>query len=166
MKIPMKNIIIACLSAMVIVLGGALIIILPDATIDHLEVGRLTRENNVLRSENAVMVETVLQIEEALTFTGTASWFGDREHGGVMASGKRFDKFAKIIATKFIPFGGLRWKVVRTDTGAKTVVDSMDDGPNVDGRIADLSYGAAVDLDMIEAGLAPVKIKPYLVEVK
>lgn len=159
----MKNIVIACLSAMVIVLAGGLIYILPDATIDHLEVRRLTAENDALAADNAVLVDALIQVEEALTFTGTASWYGDREHGRLMASGKRFDKFAKIMATKFLPFGRLNWKVTRTDTGASTIVPCEDDGPNVDGRIADLSFGAAEDLDMIESGLAPVEIKPYLV---
>jgi hypothetical protein len=68
----MKNIVIACLSVMVIVLAGGLVYILPDATIDHLEVRRLTQENDAIRAENAVLVDALIQVEEALTFTGPA----------------------------------------------------------------------------------------------
>ena len=49
-------------------------------------------------------------------------------------------------------------RVTRLDTGASTVVRINDRGPHVEGRVIDLSNGAANDLDMVKAGVARVRL--------
>jgi rare lipoprotein A len=50
-------------------------------------------------------------------------------------------------------------RVTNKTNGREVDVKINDRGPFVDGRVIDLSYRAARDLDMIRAGLIPVKIK-------
>ncbi len=49
-------------------------------------------------------------------------------------------------------------RVVRLDTGDAVEVRINDRGPFVDGRVIDLSYAAASELDMIGEGLAQVEL--------
>lgn len=66
---------------------------------------------------------------------------GDGFHGGVTASGERFNAYALTAAHKSFPFG-TRVKVTNQSTGKSIVVKINDDGPHVRGRTLDLSYGA------------------------
>ena len=68
-----------------------------------------------------------------------------------------FDMHARTAARRTLPFGTLV-RVTRLDTGASTVVRINDRGPHVEGRVIDLSNGAANDLDMVKAGVARVRL--------
>lgn len=57
-----------------------------------------------------------------------------------------------------LPFGSLV-RVVNLDNGRSVVVRITDRGYLYDGRILDLSYGAAQRLAMIKPGLASVKLE-------
>lgn len=61
-------------------------------------------------------------------------------------------------AHKHLPFGTLV-RVTRTDTGKNVVVRIDDRGPFVKGRIIDVSPRAAELLEMVDAGLARVKLE-------
>jgi rare lipoprotein A len=63
-------------------------------------------------------------------------------------------------AHKTLPFGSLV-RVTRLDTGTSTIVRINDRGPfhRGDGRIIDLSLGAAELLEMTEAGVVRVKVE-------
>jgi rare lipoprotein A len=61
-------------------------------------------------------------------------------------------------AHKHLPFGTLV-RVTRTDTGKNVVVRINDRGPFVKGRILDVSPRAAELLEMVDAGLARVKLE-------
>jgi len=89
---------------------------------------------------------------------GIASWYGEAYQGRPTASGQPFDLNQKTAAHKKLPFGCLV-RVKRRDNGRVTVVCINDRGPFVRGRIIDVSKAAARDLDMINDGIAPVKIK-------
>jgi len=91
------------------------------------------------------------------TETGVASWYGKKYHGRVTASGERYDMNDLTAAHRTLPFGVVV-KVVNLGNGRSVKVRITDRGPFVDGRIIDLSKGAAKKLDMVEAGLAKVKI--------
>lgn len=90
--------------------------------------------------------------------TGIASWYGPGYQGRTTASGERFNMRDRTAAHRTLPFG-TRVRVTRTDTGKSVVVRINDRGPFVDGRIIDLSRRAARDLDMIDAGIAPVEVR-------
>jgi rare lipoprotein A len=92
------------------------------------------------------------------TETGTASWYGVPYDGRKTSSGEVFDMRAMTAAHRTLPFN--TWLEVTNLTNGKQVsVRVTDRGPFVDGRIIDLSMGAAERIDMVRAGIAKVKLK-------
>ena len=92
------------------------------------------------------------------TETGLASWYGPKFHGRRTASGEVFDMHAFTAAHRSLPFGSLV-RVTRLDTCAEVVVRINDRGPFTKERILDLSYAAALKLDLVRAGTARVRIE-------
>jgi len=89
---------------------------------------------------------------------GTASWYGEDFHGKETAGGETYNMYELTAAHKTLPLGS--WvKVTNLDNGKKVVVKINDRGPFKKGRIIDLSYEAARQLDMIGEGTAQVKLK-------
>lgn len=88
---------------------------------------------------------------------GLASWYGDPYHGRRTASGEVYDMDAMTAAHRTLPFNA-HVRVQRTDTGRQVRVRINDRGPYVDGRVIDLSRGAARALGMERLGLAPVRL--------
>ncbi|MCP9447148.1 MAG: septal ring lytic transglycosylase RlpA family protein [Nitrospira sp.] len=89
---------------------------------------------------------------------GVASWYGARFHGKVTASGERFDMGAFTAAHRTLPLGSMV-RVVNLANGKHARVRITDRGPYVNGRILDLSYAAAVQLGMVEAGLSVIQLE-------
>ncbi|HZW15915.1 MAG TPA: septal ring lytic transglycosylase RlpA family protein [Brevundimonas sp.] len=90
--------------------------------------------------------------------TGLASWYGDQFHGRPTATGERFDMNALTAAHKTLPLPGLV-EVTNLANGRRIVVRVNDRGPFVDGRIIDLSRGAADALDLRRAGVGEVRVR-------
>jgi rare lipoprotein A len=89
-------------------------------------------------------------------YRGYASWYGEAQ---MTASGERFDKHAMTAAHRSLPLG-TRVRVTNTKNGKSVVVRINDRGPyGGHGRIIDLSEAAAKQLDMIDAGVAPVTLE-------
>lgn len=88
---------------------------------------------------------------------GTASWYGPGFQGNLTASGERFDMNQLTAAHKTLPFGTLV-EVLSLTTHRKVKVRINDRGPFVQGRIIDLSYGAARRLRMIGKGTDRVRL--------
>ena len=88
---------------------------------------------------------------------GKASWYGKQFQGRPTASGERFDMYDRTAAHKQLPFG-TRVRVTNLSNGRFTTVRINDRGPFVKGRVIDLSYGAAKQIDMLQAGVVPVKV--------
>lgn len=90
--------------------------------------------------------------------TGVASWYGLPYDGRRASSGEIFDMHALTAAHRTLPFD--TWVEVEDLDNGKTVVVRINDrGPFVSGRIIDLSFAAADNIDMVRAGLARVRIK-------
>ena len=89
---------------------------------------------------------------------GMASWYGGKHHGGPTASGERFDKNAMTAAHRTLPMG-TRVRVTNKHNGRVVEVRINDRGPYGKGRIIDLSEAAARRLDMIDAGVVPVRLE-------
>jgi len=88
---------------------------------------------------------------------GEASWYGDPYHGRQAASGETFDKNKMTAAHRTLPFN--TWVRVENKLNDKSVdVRINDRGPFVAGRIIDLSEGAARKIDMIRAGVVPIRL--------
>jgi len=90
--------------------------------------------------------------------TGLASWYGDQFHGRPTATGERFDMHALTAAHKTLPLPGLV-EVTNLANGRRVVLRVNDRGPFVDGRIIDLSRGAAEALDMLNRGVGEVRVR-------
>jgi len=89
---------------------------------------------------------------------GLASWYGRDFQGRPTASGELFDMYAYTAAHRDLPFG-TRVRVTNEANGRSVVVRINDRGPWVEGRILDLSYAAAKQLGMIEAGVVRVRLE-------
>ncbi len=90
---------------------------------------------------------------------GMATWYGGRHHGGPTASGERFDKRAMTAAHRTLPMG-TRVRVTHQKNGRSVVVRINDRGPfGNKRRIIDVSEAAARKLDMIDEGVAPVRVE-------
>lgn len=90
--------------------------------------------------------------------TGMASWYGPGFDGRPTASGERFDQNALTAAHKTLPLPGLV-EVTNLDNGRRVVLRLNDRGPFVDGRIIDLSKGAAEALGMLQSGVGEVRVR-------
>jgi rare lipoprotein A len=95
------------------------------------------------------------------TFDGRASYYGRRFHGRRTASGERFDMNRPTAAHRTLPFGTMV-RVTNTANGKQVVVRINDRGPPSHSRVLDLSFGAALALDMIRSGI--VKIHAEVLE--
>jgi rare lipoprotein A len=90
--------------------------------------------------------------------TGVASWYGRDFHGRPTSSGERYDMFSMTAAHKTLPIP--TWVEVTNQRNGKSVIVKVNDrGPFVDDRIIDLSYAAALELEMVQAGTAPVFVR-------
>lgn len=88
---------------------------------------------------------------------GVASWYGRWHEGHPMANGKPFHALELSAASRTLPLGS--WiSVLNLANGLSVRVPVLDRGPYVQGRILDLSQGAAMRLGMIAPGLAVVEI--------
>ena len=92
------------------------------------------------------------------TERGIASWYGPGFDGRATASGEIYDMYDHTAAHKTLPLGTVV-EVRNRDNGRRTQVRINDRGPFVRGRIIDLSYSAASDLDMLGPGTAPVELR-------
>jgi rare lipoprotein A len=78
--------------------------------------------------------------------------------GSRTASGERLNPSDLTAAHPSLPFG-TRVRVTSVDTGRSVIVRVNDRGPFVRGRVLDVSYSAARQLDMTKQGVAKVKFE-------
>ena len=88
---------------------------------------------------------------------GIAAWYGPGLNGNKTASGEIFDMYSMTAAHKKLPFGSIV-RVKNLRNGKAVIVRINDRGPFTKGRIIDLSYGAAYEVDMIRSGIDEVKV--------
>jgi rare lipoprotein A len=89
--------------------------------------------------------------------TGLASWYGRKFHSQSTASGEPYDMYAMTAAHKTLPLPSYV-RVRNPANGREAIVRVNDRGPFHDDRIIDLSYTAALKLDLLR-GVAPVEIE-------
>jgi len=89
-------------------------------------------------------------------FRGIASWYGERHHGRLTASGEPFDMNELTAAHRRWRFGTLV-RVTRLSNGRSVTVRINDRGPYARGLIIDLSREAARRLGMLSAGRTKVE---------
>lgn len=89
---------------------------------------------------------------------GTASWYGVPFNGRRAANGEIFDMNTLVAAHRTLPFGSIL-RVTNLNNGRDVEVRVIDRGPFVGNRVLDLARAAAVALDMLGTGTAPVRIE-------
>jgi rare lipoprotein A len=127
---------------------------------EAIEKGRVKNSPYVVKGKRYVP----MSVEEALNYseTGFASWYGketQRQKGGTMtANGEAFDPRKPTAAHKYLPLP-MHVRVKNLANGKSMIVRVNDRGPFIDGRIIDLSSGAAKELGFYRQGLAKVRIE-------
>lgn len=89
---------------------------------------------------------------------GYASWYGKKFHGKRTSSGEPYDMFRMTGAHKTLPIPCYA-RITNLDNGKSVVVRINDRGPFHSGRIIDLSYAAALKLDMLGHGSTYVDLE-------
>jgi rare lipoprotein A len=88
---------------------------------------------------------------------GEASWYGQKFHGHLTSNGEVYDMYAMSAAHKTLPLPSFA-RVTNLTNGKQVVVRINDRGPFHGGRLIDLSYAAAMKLDMLSTGTVQVKL--------
>jgi rare lipoprotein A len=91
------------------------------------------------------------------TERGLASWYGKKFHGRPTASGETYNMYAMSAAHPTWPLPSYA-RVRNPANGREVIVRVNDRGPFAKGRVIDLSYTAALKLDL-HRGVAPVEIQ-------
>ncbi|MGA1196372.1 MAG: septal ring lytic transglycosylase RlpA family protein [Candidatus Latescibacterota bacterium] len=89
---------------------------------------------------------------------GNSSYYAHKFHGRPTASGEIFDMNGLSAAHRELPLGTII-RVTHLGNGKSVTLKVNDRGPFIEGRILDLSLGAARELEMIEEGVAKVMIE-------
>lgn len=124
------------------------------------QVENLPRSRSGNKPEYEVFGTRYRVLDNAIGFQeqGLASWYGSKFHGRPTASGEIYDMHLLTAAHKHLPLPTFV-RVTRLDNGQSLIVKVNDRGPFVGDRIIDLSYAAAVHLDMLGSGKAAVHIE-------
>jgi rare lipoprotein A len=106
-----------------------------------------------------VLGRSYVPITKDAPFTerGLASWYGPRFHGKRTASGEVYNMYAMTAAHPTLPIPSYA-RVRNPANGREVVLRINDRGPFVAGRIIDLSYTAALKLDLLR-GIGPVELQ-------
>ncbi|ESR24923.1 septal ring lytic transglycosylase RlpA family protein [Lutibaculum baratangense] len=92
------------------------------------------------------------------TFSGAASWYGQKFNGRRTASGERFNMNDLTAAHRSLPFG-TRVRVTNVANGKSVVVRINDRGPFHGNRVIDLSRKAAENVSLLGRGVGRVKLE-------
>jgi len=100
---------------------------------------------------------TVLPSGNGYRERGVASWYGKKFHGRLTSNREPYDMYAMTAAHKTLPLPS--YVRVRNLRNSRSVVVRVNDrGPFVHNRIIDLSYAAAMKLDMVQDGTSLVEV--------
>jgi rare lipoprotein A len=88
---------------------------------------------------------------------GVASWYGKKFHGRMTSNQEPYDMYGMTAAHKTLPLP--TYVRVRNLKNNRSIVVRVNDrGPFIDNRLIDLSYSAALKLDMVKAGTGLVEV--------
>ena len=94
---------------------------------------------------------------------GVASWYGKKFHGRMTSNQEPYDMYGMTAAHKTLPLP--TYVRVRNLKNNRSIVVRVNDrGPFIDNRLIDLSYSAALKLDMVQAGTGLVEVTAISVD--
>ncbi len=97
--------------------------------------------------------------DDSSELVGLASYYAEPYHGRKTASGETFDTYQELTAAHRTLAFNTVVKVTNETNGRDVEVRINDRGPFIDGRVIDLSLKAAREIDMVRAGVVPVKLE-------
>ncbi len=100
----------------------------------------------------------VMESSKGFVEKGIASWYGTKFHGRRTSSGETYDMYAMTAAHKNLPLPTYV-KVTNLKNGKFIIVKVNDRGPFHENRVIDLSYTAAIKLDIVSKGTGLVEIQ-------
>lgn len=126
----------------------------PDAVprVETLRVGGPNKPYEVFGVRYVPMTDD-LPLQES----GMASWYGRKFHGRPTSNGEIYDMLGMTAAHKTMPLPSFA-RVRNPANGREIIVRVNDRGPFVAGRVIDLSYTAALRLDLLR-GVAAVEVQ-------
>jgi rare lipoprotein A len=112
------------------------------------------------RSPYTVLGKSYRVMDDARGYSeeGRASYYGKKFHGRRTSNLEVYDMYAFTAAHKTLPLPSFA-RVTNLDNGRSVIVRVNDRGPFHAGRVIDLSWAAAVKLDMHRAGTARVRVE-------
>lgn len=141
----------------------------PSGRITNLPGDAVPRPEGRSRYGNAAEYEVfgkkyrVMDSAQGYRERGVASWYGEKFHGRLTSNRETYNMYAMTAAHKSLPLP--TYVEVRNLRNNKTVVVRVNDrGPFVHNRIIDLSYSAALKLDMVNAGTSLVEVRAITFE--
>jgi rare lipoprotein A len=105
----------------------------------------------------------VLATEDGYLERGVASWYGPTFHGENTSNGEKYNMYGMTAAHKTLPLPCYA-RVTNLKNGRSIVVRINDRGPFVSNRLIDLSYTAALKLDMLKEGTTLVEVRALTVQ--
>ena len=125
---------------------------MPQPRVEPIRSGGPNRPYEVLGQNYTPMTQ-----DRAFSERGLASWYGRKFHGRRTASGEVYDMYAMTAAHPTLPIPSYA-RIRNPANGREVIVRVNDRGPFHTGRIVDLSYTAALKLDVLR-GVAPVELE-------
>lgn len=113
---------------------------------------------NCRRILSTVLVLLFAVVAAAQRQTGKATFYSKRATGARTSSGELLHHDSLTCAHRTYPFG-TKLRVVNPANGKEVIVRVTDRGPFARGRIIDLSWSAARDLDILSKGVAAVIVE-------
>ena len=100
----------------------------------------------------------VLNSSSGYVERGIASWYGTKFQGRRTSSGETYNMYSMTAAHRTLPLPTFV-EVINLNNGNKVIVRVNDRGPFHVNRIIDLSYAAALKLDIVREGTGLVEIR-------
>jgi rare lipoprotein A len=122
--------------------------------------GRPAKNSTAAEENSAVLAEPSLpaNAKPISTETGLASWYGPPYHNRRGSNGEVYNMNAMTAAHRTLPLGSIV-RVTNLKTGHSALVRITDRGPFIPGRVLDLSLAAARKVDVVQPGVAAVKVE-------
>jgi rare lipoprotein A len=130
------------------------IIAIPDAVPEHLPLSKTGNKPYQALGKSF----TPLKRGIAYRKQGNASWYGKKYHGRRTSSGEVYDMYRMTAAHPILPLPSFV-KVTNLENNKTVILKVNDRGPFLANRIIDVSYAAAVKLDLLARGTAKVEVE-------
>ncbi|MEE9162932.1 MAG: septal ring lytic transglycosylase RlpA family protein [Candidatus Neomarinimicrobiota bacterium] len=99
-----------------------------------------------------------IKVPPGTVLTGVASFYGPDFHGKLTANGEVYDMYGLTAAHRTLPLNTII-RVTNAANGKSLIVRINDRGPYIQGRMLDLSYGAALKLGFVSRGTTRVRVE-------